>query len=506
MRNFSRYLLPRMLLGMTFLAVIPAMAESQQAAAVPAAIPTPAPSQQAAATPAAVPAPAASLQSATAPYVVGVADFSSEGLPASADLFAFSLPRLIASELSMMPPRHDDDAYLAETTALAAARQLYDAGAELSARLDDLALRSLEPGIEPYRRSQNLNDAAQKVDAATKKIAVAGIEDSSAAARARQPTRPSSLWKDNQDGKLIAMDPSGPLATIRGKKIDLIVYGSLEAMDDYLAIDVHAFDGNVSRDLFSTRVYAAPTDPAPVARDIADRLCAIVAGRPYGRVDFSVSPDSTVINVDGDDLPSSKRRVYVFDAESLSVQASAPGCDSLDENLDVGPADRKIVTIKLQPSSTGSAVVTTAPSGLPVAINGFPMGPSPVTVPLNGMRSIAAAWGPDKAADQKVVPASGQDNVKLVPRDPSTLPSASIDRRRDEFYAALGLFVISLPPTTLSYGLMNQYYDAYYRSGNASMASNFMAAEIALGVFGVASAGLAVYAIIRLIRYVSAAN
>lgn len=457
----------------------------------------------------------ASCETATAAddsFIVAVAEFTGKGLPRSMDLFSSALPRLLLAELSVLPLRLDSESYLAEKARLQASRDIFALGTELASRLDELAQKRLEPGVDAFKRSRDLVEAERKAAEALAKLDPEAVGRAAvrgtAPGEGPAPPKPRSALISplNDGGALVRMDAAGPVASIHGKKIDFLVYGELEAIGSYAAVDLMVYDSATGRTVLRARSYGDPSDPSPLARELAEKVCALVAGRPYARVDFRLSPDSASLSVGGQELDSRQRRLYVYGEQSLVVVASAPGRGSLTSRIDLVPGDRKVVDLSLAELSTGTATISTSPSGLSVHVDGLPVGLSPVQATLRGERSVVTAYSGDAASATAVLPASGEPVIVLEPSASAREAARLVSQKRDEFYDALGWLVLSLPLTSMTYGLNTQYADAYIRGGDASMLTAYRSSGIALGVLGAASAGLAVNAIIRLVRYIAAAH
>lgn len=443
---------------------------------------------------------------AGAAFTVAVAGFPSAGLPPGMALFASTFPRLLIAELAVLPPRLETAGYRAEKASVSSSRALYASGADLASRLDDLALRALEPGIDPGKRAQNLSDARSKVEEARKKLESGSANVPATAREPGDSLAPSVLSALNDKGQLVSLAAGGPQATVAGKDIDLLVYGSLEPVGAYVAVDVNIYDAALGRLVYSSRSYAAPSDPAPLARDLGERVCRIVAGRPYARLDLLARPDAAVLSVDGKVLDASTRRLYLFEKSTLLVSATAPGMVPLEATVEVDLGERKQASFELKAALAGTARIDTAPSGLPVYVDGMFAGTSPLELPLTGERSVVSAKSDGDASATSILPPGGKVDILLVPDSSEKDLVALVDRRKDAFYDALGLFVLSLPPTSISYGLMDTYADAWLRGGDAAMLESYRASGISLGICGAINVGLLVNVILRLIGYIGAAR
>jgi len=439
-------------------------------------------------------------------FTVAVAGFPPSGLPSGMALFASTFPRLLIAELAVLPSHFETAEYKAEKASVSSSRALYTSGSDLASRLDDLALRMLEPGIDPGKRAQNLAEARSKVEEARKKLESGSANVPVPARDPAGSVSPSALSGQNDKGQLVSMAAGGPQATVAGKDIDLLVYGSLEPVGSYVAVDVNIYDVALGRIIYSARSYADPSDPAPLARDLGERICRIVAGRPYARLDLVARPDAAVLGVNGKALDASTRRLYLFEKSTLVVSATAPGMVPLEMTVDIDLGERKQASFELQTAILGTAKIDTVPSGLPVYVDGMFAGMSPLELPLSGERSVVASKSGEDASATSILPSGGNVEVVLVPDTSAKDLVALVDKRRDAFYDALGLFVLSLPPTSISYGLMGTYADAYARGTDAAMLDGLTASTISLGVCGTINVGLLVNVIIRLIGYIGAAK
>lgn len=106
-----------------------------------------------------------------------------------------------------------------------------------------------------------------------------------------------------------------------------------------------------------------------------------------------------------------------------------------------------------------------------------------------------------------ILPDEGRPSmtVKLDPID-GLGPGGRVKKAKDEFYAAFGWFVLSLPFTVLTAGNFGTYSDAANRSGVQDLVNGQTASGIVLGVAATASATFAVNAIIHLVRYLGSAR
>ncbi|HOX49543.1 MAG TPA: hypothetical protein PLG14_10195 [Spirochaetales bacterium] len=493
-----------------------------------AALPPPADAQ------AAQPGAAASAASKAAgqavkPYVVAVAELSGRDLGSLSEPFLSILPRLLAAELSSLPPRHEDGAYLAEAALRSSEAARFAAGAALAARLDEEALRSLEPGVDPLKRASQVAEARRRTEEAAKALAELGSLGEAAAppaasrasAQAEGAAPPASgsmpqagtgprttlLWEGNAGGGLFPATESDPSSLLRDKGVSLLVRGQARAFGSYLALDMECFDLALGRPILAFRAYADPADPGSLARDIAARVERAVAGRDFARVELKARPASALVLADGGLLGTGDGVLYRFEPGILELAAAAPGRLPESLSLPLGLGDRKTASFDLKRASTGLVLVETDPPGAAVFLDGLPAGKAPARLELEGRRAVASASAPGRESVSVVLQAEGESVARIeLPPDDGLGPAGRIDLAQRRFYKALGWFVLSLPATTLGYGIQGSYREAAARGYDPGMVSAYETSYYAFEIAAAASAALAVNALFRLAAYIRAAR
>lgn len=445
------------------------------------------------------------------PYVVAVAELSGRDLGPLAESFLSILPRLLAAELSSLPPRHESEDYLAAAARRSAEAARFAAGAALAASLDEEALRGLEPGVDPWKRAGQVAEARGRSEEAAKALAaLEGPESPAAQPPAREGPRgprETRLWEGNSDGGLFPATRADPSLLLREKGVSLLVRGEAEAFGSYLALDMEGFDEALGRPIFTFRAYADPADPASLARDMAERVERAVAGREFARIELSASPASALVLADGRLLGAEDLVLYRFEPGRLELGAAAPGRIAEALSLPYELGDRKGAALALERAATGLVLVETDPPGAAVFLDGLPAGKAPARLELEGRRSVASASAPGRESASLVLPAEGESSVRieLLPDD-GLGPAGRVDAAQRRFYKSLGWFVLSLPATAISYGLQGGYREAAIRGYDPGMIAAYNTSYYAFEIAAAASAALAVNALFRLVAYVRAAR
>ena len=456
------------------------------------------------------------------PYVIGFARLEDKGLPPAFRPFASALPLLIARYADPLPPRFEASEYSVATRQRELDIAVFKAGAELSARLDEIALKKLEPNVDPHQKRLALSEAINRKEKAEDSLNALLNGDSSNLSLSSRPTtkesavtseaRTTRVWSGHISRELVEFTDKDPGKVAFSKSIDLLIWGTLAPVGDYVSLFIHGFDVHLGQEVFFWKEFADPNDPEPLAQVLADRIATWVAGAEFARVDISADPSSAWIEVDGKPLGSDAKRLYRFGKGRMVITGKAPGMQDAQIVLDLAPGDRKTARLTLDPSESSRILLDTIPIGAHISHRGIPLGTAPVEILTFGERSIASAESPGFESDSIILPAYGDSMVSLELHPEDGLgPSGRVGKAMDAFYEALGWFVLSLPPASLSLGAYSAYSESYKESEqkgniNTSLGASMSISAISLGLFASVSAGLAVNAIIRLVAYIGAAR
>jgi len=456
----------------------------------------------AAALAAAAPALGAETKKSSDYWVIGIARFTAEDLPSEMMPLADVIPRLIAADLVVLPPRLQPETEARKAASYSEESALFTVGAELSTRLDERAARFLDPSLSPTARSSEIAAADKKVRESSTNLGKApeGLSSAPNQILAR-------LWEGNARGELLERPTSSPAATAKGKELDFLVYGEVSMASGYALVRVSGFDASLHETVFSWKGFCAPDDPAPLARDFARRIERWTAGREFARLDIDVDPRSALVSVDGQLLSGNALVAYRFEPSTVSVEATASGYSPASSITQLELGEREELSLKLEPTVSGSASIVADPPDASILVDSIPVGTAPLTVPLSGRREIVSAHAPGREQTLSVLPASGEVSLNLALRlDDGRGPGGRVSEAKDRFYKALGWFFLSVPVSSLATGARSLYAEAATRSSNSGIASASTLSGIAVGVSLTASAALAVNAIIYLTRYLKTAR
>lgn len=444
-------------------------------------------------------------------WVIGLCRLSQKDQSSSPSILLDTIPKLIVTDLGSLPHRRTSKADALEMAEAKVLRARFTAGSDLASKLDaraasffaytgdDLAWRN---GIETS------NTAAVNA-LKTLNTLLADKADEKTPSKEPPPIDLIvRLWADHAAGKLIDTPSGSPLQAAKTAGVDLLVSGSLEIDSGYATLRLRGFDAGLGRQVFEWKGFCSIDDPEPLASEMAAKLEAWSAGRPFARVELKCQPASAEIRVGGSLLAGKEHVVYTYENGPLSISATASGFTPIATSVDLKLGDRKTQELRLEKLDSGSATLTTEPPGASLSLDSAPLGNSPLTIPLDGTRSFLSVTAPDYESKTVVLPAAGQValSINLMPAD-GLGPKGRIEKAKDRFYYAFGFFAVSIPLTALSTGVYNQYLSAYARSsGDEGLYSAGTISANVLDCCIVLSCVTAAYAIFRLVQYLGAAN
>jgi len=437
-------------------------------------------------------------------WILGIARFSQgEGGGASTILLS-TLPRLIVADLQSLPIRRAPPEEAAEIAKMKKARERFMAGTELATKLDERSVGFLNPMTAGAEKSFGIYSAEKAVKESYKKLTEILKEANKERPQIAAGTDLAvKLWNGHAAGKLIDTPEADLAKAAKAAGVDFLVSGTVAIMESgYAAVILRGYDVALDREVINMKSHCAVDDPEPVAREMADRLERLCAGRDFTRIDVLPNPADAELFVNGRSFSGSSRVAYVYEPGLVHISANAPGYESGSTEVIVGLGERRSVELELESKITGSVALTTDPANASVNLDSVPLGTSPQTIGLDGSRKVLSVSAEGRESETVVLPASGESNlnIELKPSD-GIGPAGRISAAKDDFYWSLGWFAVSVPITTLTLGIYNGYDEAYQRSGSPSLAYSRWNASRALAVACTLSATTAVFMVIRLVKY-----
>ncbi len=443
-------------------------------------------------------------------WTVGVATFSGRNLQEENQYLRHSFPlalreRLVSVRLHFFTPE-ERDGYRRAVIRRAASRR----GVELQKlrrERDALFFQDRDPGeLEREQASFDL-----RLSQAAEELARLTALDPAAV---EVPERKELRFAEGSPAEVLLPEAGrAPLAAAQDRKVNLLIYGSFEEIQGYLYLEVRAVDAALQREVYAYADAAGREDLGPDMEAVVEGLTKVLWGRDWASLAVTASPGEARIYLDDSLLGTGQARLDFVSPGERALRVELEGYETLKRTVLVEPYSLTELDISLEKLPESLIGVGSDPAGAALYRGSTWLGVTPLQVArpetlsrfllrLEGFRDEPLYLGPTSPATV---------SFKLAPADADPLARQKRDRNR--FYAAFGLFALSLPLPIFSWSLVGDYmvgYQSAYASGNLSEAQRLLDAGTGfyyayLGTLGL-STGLAVNMLIQLVRYVRSAD
>jgi hypothetical protein len=439
-------------------------------------------------------------------WTVGVAAFAGQDLSAENRYLLHSFPLALRERLTAVRQHffsdEERDGYRRAVIRRAARRQGVEL-AKLRRERDALFFQDKEPGeLERQQASydERLRKAVEELSRLTA-LDPAGV---------KFPQDKEVHFADGSKGEVLLPETvRAPLAAAGDLKVNLLIYGSFQEIQDYLYLEVRAVDAALEREIYRY-MDAVGREGLPSALEAAaEGLTQTLWGRDWASLAVSVSPPEARIFLDDSLLGTGEARLDFVSPGEHDLRIELEGYDTLSRQVSVQPYSLTEFTLTLEKLPESLIAITSTPAGAVLYRGSTWLGTTPLEVArpealarfllrLEGFRDEPLYLGPSSPASLAIV-------LAPAAADPLTRQK----KERNRFYTAFGLFALSLPLPIFSWGFAVDYKAAYY-SASGSEADRLADIEKVfynsyLGTLGL-SIGLGVNMAIQLVRYIRAAD
>jgi hypothetical protein len=309
-----------------------------------------------------------------------------------------------------------------------------------------------------------------------------------------------------EGGLLIEQPIRSPLQAARQAGVDLLVFGRLEQIQDYLFLEVRALDAALEEEVFSYTDTASPTEIYGIVEDVAQSLKGTVWGSEWAALAVDSEPAGASVWVDDRYLGRTPLHVpYLLPGRrELRVQAEGYQESRLTLTLEAQQLHSERVVLAARPAELLS--LESQPPGASVYDGARWLGNTPVELPRpeGAARLLLRKEG---YRDYPLyVDADTPKPVKVTLLPEAIDPLAEQQARRNGFYTAFGLFALSVPFPLFFWGYAGDNYVKYFGGAGDDAAQKFRK-----DLFGYAgtlalSAVLFTNMLAELLRYIEAGD
>jgi len=442
---------------------------------------------------------------ASTSWRVGICVFSSSGLSADNAYLAYSLPLLLKNELAGLTTHEYSDDQLGQARRALIATEAAAAEKAMTAARKDrdtLLFAETPPGSSAWAA------ADKRISNSILRLAYLGaLQPGLIDVKERKPV---VIVEGSGAGKLLAVPQVPPPVFCAQQGLDLLIGGSVEEVQGYLLLDVWAFDPLSGANSFAARNAASRDELYASVPAFGREIARTILGRSWAQVAFLPVPPEASLYVDGSLAASGATPVLYLAPGPHEVRLTAPGYHAVTRTMDFAAEQETRISETLARVVGGTIAVASDPQGADLYVDSYWLGKTPLEVDRPPVRSRAVLSlkgfydAPFSLEPTSPSAVSLQLQKDVGPRD------LARTRARDEFYASLGMFALSLPIPAFAYGFSIDFLLKGIDLPPGPAANQaVLTGNIFQGVYyvGIAvSAALFTWMVTRIVHYVRTAN
>jgi hypothetical protein len=433
-------------------------------------------------------------------YVVGIAQFASSFVGPQHAYLATSIPSLLQERVGAVDVHRFTDLELEGSRDELLRQAVTKAGQAVADAYEarDALLFSSSDEYEEHTRK--IEEARARLEA---------LEAMSPAAVSVEAKKPVRLSEPGGTGRLYAPVHRRPDLVADELELDLLVWGMLEQIEEYLYVECHAYSAAAGETLLSSGDAVSLDDVDRAVEALAAELATVILGRVWGTVRVTADPADAAIRVNGDLVGMGFARVPYLAPGSHEVRVSRTDYDAEEETVHVAAGTVRDLSVVLRPRTRKSVRIWSEPAGAAVYLQSEWVGTTPLSVQI-AARPVQGSLRLDGYRDTEFLLDQDSPDTRRYILTPAVGDrTAAFERSKDSFYAALGWFVLSVPVPLAASGLRDTMVTAYEQSISADRFRYATLANVFHGSYlgGLAlSGGLLVNAAVKLARYISAGD
>jgi hypothetical protein len=272
--------------------------------------------------------------------------------------------------------------------------------------------------------------------------------------------KPIEFWEGNLEGKLIEFNGINPAGVVKKSTLDLLVYGFLEEIEDYIFVEVDVYSAAAGEIIFEYEDAAAREDLEIVVEALSNDLATVLLGREWATLTVVPDPPESSIYLDGELAGIGTTVIRFLETGMRNIRITARGHIDSFLDVDLGVQDQLIIEMTAEKKELGEITIESFPEGADLFISSVWMGRTPVTVPRPDISSQVIIRL-EEFEEKKFIltPDSPESITYSLSRDIINW-TKEIEGKKNSFYNSFGYFVLSLPLPVMLYGSYQNYYIA----------------------------------------------
>jgi hypothetical protein len=394
-------------------------------------------------------------------FVIGISELTTDDLPAERGFIGSTFSLLLYEEIRSLEERElslvEQEAFLE----LRREQALVDAGAELRAAVsarDDLlfAPNSGRPGRRPD--PERLAPLEERLTEARRTFSLLSEYVPEANERIR---RPITFLPGLEDGTLLPParfagtdEPvRADLETLTAaNEVDLLLFGRAEEQAGYVIVDLYAYHRALDESVLLSSTIRLAEEVGLDAGPVAEEIAAALLGREWATLELVADHSDAAIRINGALAGLGSAVLRFTDPGRYDVTATLAGYAPVERMVELATGERLSIQLSFVERAGNRVTLRSSPPGADVYIESTWVGRTPIVYEFPGGSSVVQMRREGFLPSRFVV---DETTPPIVSR---ALLNARIDwteelrEQRNEFYDALGYFVLSVPVTMILWG------------------------------------------------------
>ncbi len=314
-------------------------------------------------------------------------------------------------------------------------------------------------------------------------------------------------------GRLLDTAAFSALQLAKKRNVDLLIWGMVEQIDNILYIRIEAYDSALEKSVFSYVDAGSRENVYSYIKDAETGLSRVLLGRSWGNLIVETNPEDSSIYVNDVFKGLGNEELRYLVPGELTIRVHHDGYKDYIHRVTVEESKTSHLSVKLKEIKLGTVTINTEPEGAALYLNSVWQGVSPLSLLRpDSFKYIVIkkeGFGISDFTFSRDTP-----NTVTVKLQRELISPEKIERqKRDEFYSAFGLWLITLPVPIFGYGFAIDYKLGEItaltdnNTGEAdkmSLYSDMMYYSYLGGIF--ISASLFVNVAVHLINYIESVN
>ncbi|MFP4112780.1 MAG: PEGA domain-containing protein [Spirochaetales bacterium] len=389
-------------------------------------------------------------------YRVGIAELVAEpgptGVADEARIAAVTFPRLLYESLSSIREHEFSTEELRAYSERRLDAAVRDAASALQGAVDARDRLIFDREADEERRPA----AAETVEEARSLLTELKATDPEAVAAVVPATLPLVFWSGHEEGSLLPHPEDTDLGALEAlaetEDLDVVVWGVVDEIDGYLAIDVSLYHRFTQTSTPLGGTVARPEEVGLEAPIVARESAAALLGREYARLEVVTGDPEAAIEINGELRGYGNAAAPYLRPGAHRVRVSSEGFESAEREVELAPGASVVERVELEAVTARTVVLRSSPAGADVYADSVWIGRTPLEYTFPPTSTVVRLRR-DGYLESRFVVDSASPTVMNRALLPDTIDwSLELRRERDDFYEALTWFVVSLPVTILLNG------------------------------------------------------